>query len=162
MSLDTVITVNLEETAADGNLNQITVPRNQLVRPIYEEQLAANGHRRTFCLPGESSCSKWVNRNSSREDVNPESGKGRSKKSRNLTPKGLAYKCNILLERRSRLSGRLISKYATIEELLFSTRDVVAVQEEMGQFNGLFKMLLSAHEEYNTLLEDEVRVKEYE
>ena len=79
MSLDTVITVNLEETAADGNLNQITVPRNQLVRPIYEEQLAANGHRRTFCLPGESSCSKWVNRNSSREDVNPESGKGRSK-----------------------------------------------------------------------------------
>ena len=32
MSLDTVIAVNLEETAADGNLNQITVPRNQLVR----------------------------------------------------------------------------------------------------------------------------------
>ena len=96
ISLDEGLNVNLEETAAEGNQNQIAVPGNQSVRPIYEEQLAADGHRRTFSLPGESSCSKWVNQNASREDINAESGEGRSKRSRNLTPKGLAYKCNIL------------------------------------------------------------------
>ena len=37
MSLDEGLDVNLEETAADGNQNQIAVPRNQSVRPIYEE-----------------------------------------------------------------------------------------------------------------------------
>ena len=130
------------------------------MRPIYEEKIAADGHRQTLSLPGESSCSKWVNQNASREDVNAESGEGRSKKSRNLTPKRFAHKCNILWERRSRINGRLIRKYATIEDLLFSTRNVIAVQEEMGQFNDLFQMLLSAHEEYNSLLEDEARVKE--
>ena len=32
----------------------------------------------------------------------------------------------------------------------------------MGQFNDLFKMFLSAHKEYNALLEDEAMVKEDE
>ena len=46
--------------------------------------------------------------------------------------------------------------------LQLKTYSTLAVQEEMGQFKDLFKKLLSAHEEYNTLLEDEVRVKEDE
>ena len=29
----------------------------------------------------------------------------------------------------------------------------------MGQFNNLFEMLLSVHEKYNALIEDEARVK---
>ena len=74
----------------------------------------------------------------------------------------MAHKINILRERRSIINGRLVRKYATIEEILFSTRDVVAVQEEMVQFNDLLKMLLRAHEEYNALLEEEARVKEDE
>ena len=49
--------------------------------------------------------------------------------------------------------------YATIEDLLFSKKNSVAVEEKIGQFHDLFKMLLSAHEEYNTLFEDEARVK---
>ena len=72
MSLYEGWNVNLEETGADGNQNQIAVSRNQSVRPSYEEQLPADGHRRTFILPGEISCSKWVNQNASREDVNAE------------------------------------------------------------------------------------------
>ena len=103
-----------------------------------------------------------MNESASREDVNAENGEGRSKRSRNLTPKRLEYKCNILQEGRSKINGNLIRKYATIEDLLFSTRNVVAVQEEMAQFNDLFKMLLSAHEEYNALLEDEARDKKDE
>ena len=98
-----------------------------------------------------------MNHNVATEDVNAEGGEGRSRRSRNLPAKGLACKCNIFHER-SRITGRLIRKYATIEDLLFSTRNLVAVQE-MGQFNDLFKMLLSAHEKYNALLEDEVRLK---
>ena len=47
-----------------------------------------------------------------------------------------------------------------IEDMHFSTRNIVAVQEEMGQFNGLFKMLLSDHEEYNALFQYEYRLKE--
>ena len=162
MSLYEGLNVNLEETGADRNQNQIAVSRNQSVRPIYEEQLPADGHRQTFILPGETSCSKWVNQNASREDVNAESGEGRSKRSRNITPGRLVCKCSILWERRSRINGRLIRKYPTIEDLLFSTRNVVAVQEEMGQFNDLFKTLMSAYEEYNALLEDKARVKEGE
>ena len=139
MSNDEGLNVNLEETAADGNQNQIPVSRNQSMRFIYEEQLAADGLRRTFILSGERSCSKLVKQNASREDVNVKSGEGKSKRSGNLTPKRLAYKCNILWERRSRINGRLIRKYATIKDLLFSTRNVT-VQEKMGQFNDLFKM----------------------
>ena len=83
----------------------------------------------------------------------------KKKRSRKLTPKGLAYGC----ERRSRINGRLIRKYVNIKDLLFSTKNVVVVvEEEMGQFNGLFKILLSTYEEYHALLEDEASVKDDE
>ena len=117
------------------------------MRAIYEEQYTADDHRRTLSLPGESNCSKRVNQNAAREDVNVERGEGRSKRPRNLTAKGLAYKCNILRDRGSRMDGRLIKRYATIEDLIFSTRNVAAVQKEMGQFNDLSKMFSSAHED---------------
>ena len=76
-----------------------------------------------------------MNKNGEREDVNPEGGEGKSKRSRNLTPKGLAYKCDIRREQKIESMGYYP---------LFLTRNVVAVEEEMGQFNDLFKMLVSA------------------
>ena len=82
MLLDKGVNVNLEETAADRNQNQIAVLRNQSVRHICKEQLAAYGHRQTLTLPGENSCSKSVNRNASRKDVKAESGEGRTKRSK--------------------------------------------------------------------------------
>ena len=60
-----------------------------------------------------------MNQNAAREDVNAEGGEGRSKRSRNLTAKGLADKCNILRERKSRINGGLIRKYATIQDYSF-------------------------------------------
>ena len=42
-----------------------------------------------------------------REDVNPEGGEERSKRSRNFIPKGLAFKWVILCEGRSIINGRL-------------------------------------------------------
>ena len=60
------------------------------MRPNYKEYIEADGHRQTFSLPSKSNCLKWVNQNTAREDVNSEGGEGRSKRSRNLTPKELA------------------------------------------------------------------------
>ena len=103
-----------------------------------------------------------MNQNAARDYVNTGDGEGRSKKSGNLKPKGFPYKCVILHEIRSRINGRLIRKYATIEVLLFSNRKVVAVEEDIGQFNDLFKMPLIADEEYNAILEDEASVRDDE
>ena len=113
----------------------------------------------TWCLRqmfkvGEPECNQG--------NANLEGGKRSGKMSRNLAPRGLSHKHNNPPERKSRINGRLIRKYTTIKNLLFSTRNVVAVQEDMGQFNDLFKMLLGAYEEYNALLEDEARLQEDE
>ena len=60
-------------------------------------------------------------------------------------------------ERRRKINSRLIRKYSTIEDLLFSSKNIIAVEEGMKQFNVVFKMLLDAHQEYNQLLEDDER-----
>ena len=43
----------------------------------------------------------------------------------------LAHMCDILHERRSKTNGTFIMKYAGIEELHFSIRYIVAVEEKM-------------------------------
>ena len=58
-------------------------------------------------------------------------------------------------ERRRNINGRLIRKFKTIEDLLFLIQNAVIVEEDLGQFNDLFKMLLSLHEECNGLLHEE-------
>ena len=65
-----------------------------------------------------------MNQNAAREGVNP-GGEERNKRTRNPTPKGLASKCDILCERRNKINGRLITKYATIEDLLFLTGNLI-------------------------------------
>lgn len=81
------------------------------MRVICAGQLAVDGQRGVLSLPGESNCSKCVNQNATREDVNSEGRERKIRKSRNLRPKGLAYNCNIPRERRSGINGRLIKKY---------------------------------------------------
>ena len=67
-----------------------------------------------------------------------------------------------LKERRRNINGRLIRKYSTIEDLLFSSQNAVIVEAELGQFNDLFKMLLIIHEECNGLLHEEERQQDDE
>ena len=50
MSLDEGLNDNLEETAVNGNQIQSAVPGNQSVRAIYEEQHAADDHKRSVYL----------------------------------------------------------------------------------------------------------------
>ena len=70
----------------------------------------------------------------------------RSRRPRNLTEKGAAYKSQTLKGRRRKINGGLIRKYSTIEDLVFSSQNAVSIEEELRQFNDLFKMLLSVHE----------------
>ena len=66
--------------------------------------------------------------------------------------KGLLHKKKTLRERR-KINGRLIRKYGTTEDLLCSSTNKVAVEEEMNQFNDLLKMLIDVHQDYNQLLD---------
>lgn len=81
-----------------------------------------------------------MNQNIAREVVNPKGGEGRGTRSKKLTGKGVTWKCGVPFER-----WGWIRKYATIECLLFSSRNVEAMEEEMDQFNDLFKMKRIMH-----------------
>ena len=58
------------------------------------------------------------------------------------------------------MNGRIMKKCSITEDLLFSNKNRIAVEEELAQFNELFKMLLSIHEEYSQVLDDEKRADE--
>ena len=112
--------------------------------------------RETSSLPGDSSCSQWFEQRA-REVVIPQGSEGRGTRPRNLTGKDFAYKKETLRDRRKKINRRLIRKCSTIEDLMFSSKNIIAVEEEMKRFNNLFKMLLDAHRKYNRLLGDDER-----
>ena len=91
---------------------------------------------------------------------NPENAGGtdivrRSERRQKLTEKGLQYKQELLLERRSKLHEKLLRKSGMIEDMTYSWVNASAVREEMDQFNDIVKLFISAHEEYQSLLGDE-------
>ena len=51
-------------------------------------------------------------------------------------------------------------KCSIIEDLLLSNKKRIAIEEELPQFNDLFKMLPSIHKEYSWVLDDDKRVDE--
>ena len=54
----------------------------------------------------------------------------------------------------------MMRKYNIIENLLFSNKNRVAIEEELAQFNDLCKMSLNIHEEYSQVLDDKKRAYE--
>ena len=54
----------------------------------------------------------------------------------------------------------MVRKCSIIEDLLFSNKNRIAVEEELAQFRDLFKMLLSIHDEYSQVLDDDERPDE--
>ena len=77
-----------------------------------------------------------------------------------MTMKRLLHKKKTLRERRRKINSRLIGKCGTIEDLLFSSANKVAVEEEMNHVNDLLKMLIDKHQDYNQLLDDNEREKD--
>ena len=51
-------------------------------------------------------------------------------------------------------------KLSTVDELLYSVRNVEAVREQMLQIDGVIKMLIKVHREYNSLLPLEMHAGE--
>ena len=58
-------------------------------------------------------------------------------------------------EKRDKVCTRLIKKRATIEDLFYFSRNIIAVQEKMRRFNDQLKLLMSLHEEIHAMLEEE-------
>ena len=80
---------------------------------------------------------------------------GVSTRGKMLTEKGRGCRPTLLKERREKINKRMMRKCS--EDLLFSNKNRITVEEELAQFNDLFKMLLSIHEEYNQVLDDDER-----
>ena len=114
--------------------------------------------REIHSVPDESTCSKVEQ--SRRETAISDNCQERFIRSRKLTMKGLLHKKKTLRERKRKINSRLIRKYGTIEDLLCSSTNKVAVEEEMNQFNDLLKILIDVHQDYNQLLDDDEREKD--
>lgn len=79
-------------------------------------------------------------------------------RTRTLTEKKKVFRLAPLKWRTEKINGMLLSKHITIKDLLFSTRNLVVMKDELAQFKDLFKMLLGIHKEYSGLLDDEAKM----
>ena len=118
-----------------------------------EETGTSNGNRDTTNLLGNHTGSKG-------DQADENEGNDVSTRRRKLTEKIRAYRATLLKERREKINGRMIRKYSIIKDLLLSNKNRIAVEEELAQFNYLFKMLLNIHEEYSQVLDDDERAGE--
>ena len=87
--------------------------------------------------------------------LNQQEDLGRGQRLRKPTSKGLENKISLLKERREKTYSRLARKCNAVEDLLYSSKDKVAVEEEMLQISDLTKLLMSLHDECNELLEED-------
>ena len=80
------------------------------------------------------------------EDQTPRRGK--------LTEKGLSFKKSTLLDKRRKLNSRLLRVAGAAEDLMYPSRNQVAVEEEMAQLSFVFKELQQVHQEYQSFLSE--------
>ena len=113
-----------------------------------EETGPSNGNRDTTNLLGNHTWSK-------RDQADENEENDVSTRRRKFTEKIRAYRATLLNERREKINGRMIRKCSIIKDLLLSNKNRIAVEEELAQFNDLFKMLLNIHEEYSQVLDDD-------
>ena len=55
------------------------------------------------------------------------------------------------------LNRRIIRKSSAVDSLLYSSRNVEAVREQMLQIDDMFKQMMEVHKEYNSLFPLEVQ-----
>ena len=130
-------------------------------------QSSVNGakKKKTLSLPGdvhqheEFRASKSVMVSSHDVILTQKEDLGRGQRSRKLTSKGLEYKFSLLKERREKTYSRLVRKCNAVEDLFYSSKNKVAVEEETLQINDLTKLLMLLHDECNELLGEEDKVE---
>ena len=93
----------------------------------------SNCNRDTTSLLGDQTWSK-------RDQADENEVNDVSTRRKKLTEKIRAYTATLLKERREKINGR-IRKCSITEDLLLSNKNIIAVEEELAQFNYLFKIL---------------------
>ena len=75
------------------------------------------------------------------------------KRRKNLTEKRVSFKLSTLLSKRNRMKSSLLSQSFTIQDM-YSAKNMVTAQEEIAQFDYIFKQLFLVHQEYHSLLDE--------
>ena len=81
----------------------------------------------------------------------------RGQKTKKITKKVLEYQISLIKKKRQKMYSRLLRKCGLVEDLLYSSRNMIAVKEEMLQLNVMFKLLMSLHREYSAMLSERSR-----
>ena len=68
--------------------------------------------------------------------------------SKKMTEKGCQFQISNFLEDISRINRRMIRKSGAVNDLLYSVKNSVTVEEELAQFDDLFKQLMKVHNKY--------------
>ena len=77
---------------------------------------------------------------------------------RKLTEKVLSFKKSTLLDKRRKLNSQLLRLSGAVQDLMYPSRNQVAVEEEMPQLNFVFKELKQVHQEYQSFLSEVEKV----
>ena len=75
---------------------------------------------------------------------------------RKLTEKSREYQQKILFDKRKNLHARMTRKSKLIDDLMYSSKNLTTVREEMHQYDDQFKMLVETHNEYVKLLSEDL------
>ena len=84
------------------------------------------------------------------------------KRRKKLPEKGVSFKLSTLLSIRDRMNSRLLKQSSAIQGLMYSAKNMVTVEEEIAQFEYIFKQLLLVHQEYHSLLDEEEKSSDEE
>ena len=80
---------------------------------------------------------------------------GRGQRLKKPSSKGREYKLSQIKDKRQRLYSRLLKKSDATEDLFYSSKNKVAGEEELAQFNDIQKLVVAAHKECKQYMEDE-------
>ena len=80
---------------------------------------------------------------------------GRGQRVKKPSSKGREYKLSQIKDKRQRLYSRLLRKSGAIEDLLYSSKNKVVVEEELAQFDDILKLVVAAHEECKQYMEED-------
>ena len=80
---------------------------------------------------------------------------GRGQRVKKPSSKGRECKLSQIKDKRQRLYSRLLRKSCAIEDLLYSSKNKVTVEEELAQFNDVLKLVVAAHEECKQYMEED-------
>ena len=80
------------------------------------------------------------------------------KRSRKLTEKGRSLKLSTLSNTRRKMNSRLVRQSGPIEDLMYSSKNYVTLEEALARFDYIFKQLLLVYQEYHSVLRDDEKL----